>query len=261
MRRVLAMVFLLQVTSSVAAFSWRDLWMTNDQQAQDMMNNKAFSKAKDKFDDPDWRAAAAFRAGDYTAARELYQSSRHAEAEYNQGNALAHLGKYEDAIKSYDSALVAHPNDEDARYNRKLMEELLKKDKQDKDKKNQDKQDQGKQDQDKQDQDKQDQGKQDQSKQDQSKQDQNKQDQDKQDQDKQDQSKQDQDKQDQDKQDQDKQDQDKQDQDKQASPSPAEKEKQQAAEQWLRLIPDDPGGLMREKFRRDYLQRQTRWKQ
>ena len=37
------------------------------------------------------------------------------------------------------------------------------------------------------------------------------------------------------------------------------RERQQENEQWLRLIPDDPGGLMREKFRRDYLRKQRGW--
>ncbi|SIR83814.1 Ca-activated chloride channel family protein, partial [Fluoribacter gormanii] len=43
--------------------------------------------------------------------------------------------------------------------------------------------------------------------------------------------------------------------------SEAEREKQQAKEQWLRLIPDDPGGLMREKFLRDHLRRERGWYQ
>jgi len=29
-----------------------------------------------------------------------------------------------------------------------------------------------------------------------------------------------------------------------------------AAEQWLRRIPDDPGGLLRRKFKKQYRQRQ-----
>ena len=37
------------------------------------------------------------------------------------------------------------------------------------------------------------------------------------------------------------------------------REKEQSKKQWLRVIPDDPGGLMREKFLRDYLKRQRGW--
>jgi Ca-activated chloride channel family protein len=35
-------------------------------------------------------------------------------------------------------------------------------------------------------------------------------------------------------------------------------EEQQAAEQWLRRIPDDPGGLLRRKFLYQYQQRAAR---
>ena len=45
-----------------------------------------------------------------------------------------------------------------------------------------------------------------------------------------------------------------------SSPAPAktaalDSEEQQAAEQWLRRIPDDPGGLLRRKFLYQYRQR------
>jgi len=285
--RWLLLIAFSALAQPLYAWSWQDLWLTKNQQAQAMMNKGQFSKAKEAFERDDWRATAAYRAGEYEQAARLYQSLKNETAFYNQGNALAHMGQYEQAIKAYNNALAINPNHQDALHNREVVEKLLKQDqnkqeqnKQDQNKQDQNKQEQNKQDQNKQDQNKQDQNKQDQNKQDQNKQDQNKQDQDKQDQDKQDQDKQDQDKQDQDKQDQDKQDKDKQDQDKQdqakqdkkqeknkkknqpdVAQSPAAREKQQAKEQWLRLIPDDPGGLMREKFLRDHLRRQRGWYQ
>jgi Ca-activated chloride channel family protein len=36
----------------------------------------------------------------------------------------------------------------------------------------------------------------------------------------------------------------------------AEREKQRANEAWLRRVPDDPGGLLRAKFRLEYERRQ-----
>ena len=269
------------------AFEWSSLWQTPDQKAKKLMDNHQFTEASQQFEDMNWRATAAYRAGQFDKAAADYQTLQNEEGFYNQGNARAKMGQYEKAVDAYRQALKLNPNHRDAQYNLKLVEDLLKKnkqnqdkqnqdkqnqdkqdqdkqnqDKQDQDKQNQDKQDQDKQNQDKQDQDKQNQDKQDQDKQDQDKQNQDKQDQDKQNQDKQDQDKQDQDKQDQDKQDQDKQDQDKQDQDKQnKTQSPAEREKQRANEQWLKLIPDDPGGLLREKFMRDHLRRQNGWDQ
>jgi Ca-activated chloride channel family protein len=41
----------------------------------------------------------------------------------------------------------------------------------------------------------------------------------------------------------------------QAEANPLNTEEQQAAEQWLRRIPDDPGGLLRRKFLYQYRQR------
>ncbi|MDP3562470.1 MAG: tetratricopeptide repeat protein [Legionellaceae bacterium] len=267
------------------AFRWQDLWQNSDSQAQQMMNKKQYKEAQKTFKRSDWRAAAAFRAGDFQQASSLYLQSKQADNFYNAGNALAHLGQYKQAIEAYNKALKLDKTNKDAQHNRNIVEALLKKqppsknqdkqnqDKQNQDKQNQDKQNQDKQNQDKQNQDKQNQDKQNQDKQNQDKQNQDKQNQDKQNQDKQNQDKQNQDKQNQDKQNQDKQDkQDKQDQDKQ---DPAQKDQQeenqkneskkseqsknnqeqQAKEQWLKMIPDDPGGLLREKFLRDYLRK------
>ncbi len=268
----LLMILLVSLAPYVSAWGWQDLWQTKDQQAKEMMDKGQFAKAHETFLREDWRAASAYRAGDYAKAATLYSTVKHMEdAHYNQGNALARLGKYQQAINEYNKTLAMNPYHNDAIANRKLVEELLKKEQehqQDKDQQNQDKQDQDKQNQDKQDQDKKEQDKQEQDKQDQDKQDQDKQDQDKQDQDKQEQDKQEQDKQDQDKQEQDKQDQDKQNQDKQdqdkkepknEKQSRSNQENEQAREQWLRLVPDDPGGLLREKFLRDHIRRQNGW--
>jgi len=271
------LIILLSFAPQLHALSWQDLWATKDQQAQVMMHKSQFPQAKDTFTRDDWQAAATYRVGDYEQAATSFGALNNESGHYNQGNALAHLGKYEEAVKAYDQALAINPVNQDALHNRDLVKKLLEKDKkqQQPDKQNQNKQNQDKQNQDKQNQDKQNQDKQNQDKQNQDKQNQDKQNQDKQNQDKQNQDKQNQDKQNQDKQNQDKQNQDKQNQDKQnkdqkkkdkpnradAAQSQADHEKQQAKEQWLRLVPDDPGGLMREKFLRDHLRRQHGWGQ
>jgi Ca-activated chloride channel family protein len=235
--RVLFLFFCL--TPMAHALSWQDLWVTHDQQAKKMMEDGQFSTAKETFERKDWQAAAAYRAGDYDKAAKLYSSLKSEEADYNKGNALAHTGKYEQAIDAYDKTLAIYPNHQDALHNRKIVEGLLKKEKQN------------------------DQNKKDQNKNNQNKDEQSQKDQDKNNQDKNDQDKNDQDKKDQDKKDQDKKDQDKKDQDKAAvsASSSEQREQQQEKDQWLRLIPDDPGGLLREKFMRDHLRRQRGWGQ
>ncbi|WP_041931686.1 tetratricopeptide repeat protein [Legionella pneumophila] len=277
MWRVLTIVAAALISNQLKAFSWSDLWFTPNQQAQHLMEKGQFAKAKDLFERNDWAASAAYRAGDYEQAAKLFNELKTEQGYYNQGNALAHLGKYEEAIRAYDKALAFNPNNQDALYNRKLISELLKKDKEKK--KSQNQQDKDQQNQDQQNQDKQNKDQQNQDQQNQDKQNKDQQNQDKQNQDKQNKNQQNQDQQNQDKQNKDQQNQDQQNQDKQNKAqqnkvqnkkndkqegeiqSEANQEKQLAKEQWLRLIPDDPGGLMREKFLRDHLRRERGWYQ
>ena len=65
------------------------------------------------------------RLGRYIEAVESYDKAlainpTNAEAWYLRGNALGHLGQYAKAIKSYDKALAICPNDLDAQKNRKI---------------------------------------------------------------------------------------------------------------------------------------------
>ncbi|MEN9945915.1 MAG: hypothetical protein RLZZ293_301 [Pseudomonadota bacterium] len=257
--------------------SWNDLWYNHNQQAKHLLEQNKPEQAINLFSDPQWKATAYYRNKQYQQSYDLFAQDKTANGWYNQGNSLAQLQRYPDAIKAYKQALKLQTNFPQAKYNLELVEKLLKQqqdkqqqdkqqqdkqqqDKQQQDKQQQDKQQQDKQQQDKQQQDKQQQDKQQQDKQQQDKQQQDKQQQDKQQQDKQQQDKQQQDKQQQDKQQQDKQQQDKQQQDKQLAKSIDTKlsnqELQQQLEGALAQVPDDPGGLLRNKFARDYQRQQ-----
>ncbi|MFO9169185.1 tetratricopeptide repeat protein, partial [Legionella pneumophila serogroup 1] len=218
MWRVLTIVGAALISNQLKAFSWSDLWFTPNQQAQHLMEKGQFAKAKDLFERNDWAASAAYRAGDYEQAAKLFNELKTEQGYYNQGNALAHLGKYEEAIRAYDKALAFNPNNQDALYNRKLISELLKKDKEKKKSQNQqdkDQQNKDQQNQDQQNQDKQNKNQQNQDQQNQDKQNKDQQNQDQQNQDKQNKNQQNQDQQNQDNQNKDQQNQDQQNQDKQ----------------------------------------------
>ncbi|WP_027272415.1 tetratricopeptide repeat protein, partial [Legionella sainthelensi] len=129
MKRCLIFLLFLFYSFSVHAFNWLDLWITPDQQGQDLMAKSQFKKAKETFTRNDWAATAAYRAGDYPKAAELYKNLGNEQGYYNEGNALAHMGKYEEALKAYNKALAINSSNQDALYNRKLVEDLLKKDK------------------------------------------------------------------------------------------------------------------------------------
>ncbi|MEN0035982.1 MAG: VWA domain-containing protein, partial [Cellvibrio sp.] len=166
-RGVLLCLFLIPLIgltpSKSYAFGWDDLWKNKNQQAYDKLQENQAAEAAQQFDTPDWKASAQYRAGNYEEAAKNFAQSNTADAHYNRGNALAKANELTAATKAYDEALKLNPDLEDAKKNRKLVEDLIK---EQKEQQNQN-QDQNKQDQDKQDQDKQDQGKNDNQKQDQ----------------------------------------------------------------------------------------------
>ncbi|KGQ18447.1 TPR domain containing protein [Lysobacter dokdonensis DS-58] len=88
----------------------------------------------------------AYRAGKFDAAASAYDGIPNADAHYNLGNALAKQGRYEDAIAAYDRALRAQPNMEDAIANRKAVAAAMKRKPPSGDSKRNDPRAQGKQD-------------------------------------------------------------------------------------------------------------------
>ena len=220
------------------AMTWQDWWKTPDHQAEALWNAGQFEQAAKLFQRPDWRASAAYRAADYQRAAQNYLGLQTTDGYYNAGNALAKSGQYQPAITAYNQALQRDPQHQDALFNRQIVQKLLDKQKQSQSDKQQPSQ----------------------SQQSPSSSSQN--------------SKSSQ------------QSESKKDAQPQpqkpaelSSPPPktseptepkeakssaqkhpvsrSEREEQQAKEQWLRLIPDDPAYLLREKFLRDHLRRQN----
>lgn len=68
----------------------------------------------------------AYRKGEYERAAQLYRGNPGADAQYNLGNALARQGRYEDAIAAYDQALKLQPGMDDALANKRAVEAAMK---------------------------------------------------------------------------------------------------------------------------------------
>jgi Ca-activated chloride channel family protein len=83
------------------------------------------AEAAELFEDPEWRAAAQYRSGDYQGAVASLRGRDDAGSLYNLGNALAHGGQLEEAIAAYDQALEQTPDNDDATHNRELVKQLL----------------------------------------------------------------------------------------------------------------------------------------
>lgn len=107
------------------AFGWSDLWQRADQRGQAALEQGDPARAADLFKDRNWRAAAEYRSGDYGGSAATLGGLDTADAQYNRGNALARSGNLQAALEAYDRALEIAPDDEDARYNRDLVQKLL----------------------------------------------------------------------------------------------------------------------------------------
>lgn len=107
------------------AASFVDLWKRADQQAAGALEGGDTKRALDVAPTPDWRAAAAYRDGDYEAALQDYERTKGADGAYNKANALAKLGRYEEAIAAYDEALKLAPDMEDAKANRQAVQAFM----------------------------------------------------------------------------------------------------------------------------------------
>jgi Ca-activated chloride channel family protein len=120
---ILACVMILQPFPGWA-LDWSDLWWTADQQAARQFEAGANAEAAELFRDPAWRAAANYRAGDYERALADLSDVPDPDVDYNRGNALARLGRLDEAIAAYQRALERDADHADARHNLELLQAL-----------------------------------------------------------------------------------------------------------------------------------------
>jgi Ca-activated chloride channel family protein len=121
----LAAFLILPSSAGSPRFSWLDLWMTPDQQGRYFMEKGEFQRAAERYRDPIWKGLALARAGDDENALNAFALSDSAEAWYNQGNALAHLNKFPEAVQAYREALAQRPAWREAQENLELVQSLI----------------------------------------------------------------------------------------------------------------------------------------
>lgn len=105
--------------------AWSDLWQRPEQQAARALRDGDYERAAALAADPGRRGAARYRQGDYAGAVADFERGSGADASYNRGNALAQLGRYQEAIAAYDQALQTQPGMADALANKAAVEALL----------------------------------------------------------------------------------------------------------------------------------------
>ena len=119
------LLIIMPIDNSVYALDWNDLWKTRDQQAKEAMESGDYDKAIELFEDSEWLAAAHYRAGNYRQSANGYNNNSNIDHLYNHANSLAKIGQFEEAIENYEKVIAEEPNAEDALYNLNLLKDLL----------------------------------------------------------------------------------------------------------------------------------------
>jgi Ca-activated chloride channel family protein len=107
---------------------WDDLWQRPDQQAVRALQGgepeRAASLLADAQDSQwrQWRGVANYRSDQFEDAERAFVTDPSATGHYNRGNALARQGEIDRAIQAYDQALTLRPEHEDAAFNKALLE-------------------------------------------------------------------------------------------------------------------------------------------
>lgn len=125
----IAIVMLQQPQTVEAASLWDSLWSTNDQRASKLLEQGNSKEAAELFDNNQWQAASHFKNKQYQQSIDSLQDINTAEAHYNKGNAYAQLGNNQKAIEEYDEAIKLDPDHKDAMFNKNIINKKKDQDK------------------------------------------------------------------------------------------------------------------------------------
>ena len=119
----IAVVILLVL--SVRADRPVSVWLTPDQQGRLAFEARDWSRALELFEDPMWKGAAAYMAGEYETAATDYGRAASATAFFNRGNAYMKSFDYANAIDSFEVAVAEAPDWQEAAQNLELARYTL----------------------------------------------------------------------------------------------------------------------------------------
>ena len=105
------------------------LFITSDQLGNKQYKDKNYALAADRFENVSFKGASYYKDAAFKKAKAVYQNLSTKEDTYNLGNTFVMLGQYDDAIKSYERALMIDPDFQAAKENlvvakaRKILKE------------------------------------------------------------------------------------------------------------------------------------------
>jgi Ca-activated chloride channel family protein len=121
---LLLVVFMTPLPQPAQASLWDNLWLNRNQQAVKALEEGDAAEAVELFDDTEWRAVSRYRNGDYAGSAAEFAERGDTRNLYNLGNAMAMQGEFDAAIDAYEQVLELEPGNEDAQYNLDLVREM-----------------------------------------------------------------------------------------------------------------------------------------
>ena len=107
------------------------LFMNNNQEGLSLFEQQQYDKALEKFDNSLWKGVTLYKMDKQEEALKEFSKEKTDKNLYNAGVILTKMCKYEEALKMFNEALELNPKNEDATYNKKVLEELFEKAKED----------------------------------------------------------------------------------------------------------------------------------
>jgi len=133
----IALASLLAASPTIGyAFDWADLWRTPAQRAQAQLESGEFAALANDAPSDTWSGLANYRAGDFDTATKRFAAARAQGSEtgdadaaltatYNQANAALKNHQFQEAMALYDEVLAGDPAHADALHNQALAEQAL----------------------------------------------------------------------------------------------------------------------------------------
>ena len=117
-------LFLSLGTQPTHAFEWGDLWQRSDQRAANAVKQGDFANPK-IMEHPGWNGIALYRQDRFYNAAAEFSKGDDKVSKFNHGNALARGGELQGAVEQYEAALAIDPEFEDAMFNLALVKKVM----------------------------------------------------------------------------------------------------------------------------------------
>lgn len=123
---LVAVLYLSFISNAEASF-----FLNDNQEGLKLFKQEQYDKALIKFKDPVWRGISLYKQDKAEEALKEFAKSESDATFYNSGVILTKMCEYEKALAAFNKALQINPANSDAKYNKKVLDDLFEKAKED----------------------------------------------------------------------------------------------------------------------------------